>query len=233
LNELLTARAWLFDFDNTLAVLEPEVDWAASRVELERYLRGAGVDDAIFGEIPKGNLPLYERLRGRLMDSGLASNAAAFNLSPHTLLKRASAIIEAYELQGAQRALELPGASSLLRAVKARRLPIVIVTSNSSCTVRHWLESNDLLATVDFIIGRDSMLPLKPAPDMIFRALSLTATSGSDAIFVGDSDADAGAAFAAAVTLYGIARTVERREHLAGAGAREIFETPAAIAARL
>ncbi len=29
------ARVWLFDFDNTLAALEGQVDWAASRRELE------------------------------------------------------------------------------------------------------------------------------------------------------------------------------------------------------
>ncbi|MGH7841364.1 MAG: hypothetical protein ACREQT_07540, partial [Candidatus Binataceae bacterium] len=59
--------AWLFDFDNTLVALESEVDWAASRVELEAYLRREGVGDAIFAEIPRGNLPLYEAIRARLM----------------------------------------------------------------------------------------------------------------------------------------------------------------------
>jgi phosphoglycolate phosphatase-like HAD superfamily hydrolase len=230
LNELSTAKAWLFDFDNTLAALEPEVDWAASRVELERYLRGAGVDDAIFVEIPKGNLPLYESLRGRLMDDGGASDAArGLNFGAAPLLQGASAIIESYELRGAERALELTGASSLLRALKARKLPIAIVTSNSSRTVRHWLQRYDLLSTVDFIVGRDSLLPLKPAPDMVFRALALTAANESDAIFVGDSEADAGAAHAVGVTLYGIALTVERHERLAKAGAQEIFASPAEL----
>ncbi|MGH7985811.1 MAG: hypothetical protein ACREQX_05930, partial [Candidatus Binataceae bacterium] len=60
-------RLWLFDFDNTLAALEPVVEWARSRGELEAYLREAGVGDAIFAEFPRGNLLLYEALRARLL----------------------------------------------------------------------------------------------------------------------------------------------------------------------
>ena len=43
------ARLWS-DFDNTLAALKPQVDWAASRRELEAYLRSEGVGDSIFTE---------------------------------------------------------------------------------------------------------------------------------------------------------------------------------------
>jgi HAD superfamily hydrolase (TIGR01549 family) len=233
LKELQTARIWLFDFDNTLVALEPEVDWAVSRVELERYLRESGVDDAIFAEVPKGNLPLYEKLRGRLMDSGGASDAArGLNFNPRTLLESASEIIEAYELRGAEHARELLGASSLLRTLKAQSRPIAIVTSNSSRAVQYWLERHNLLSTVDFIVGRDSMLPLKPAPDMVFRALALTAVNESSAIFVGDSDADAGAARAAGVTFYGIVATVEGRDRLTKKGVPEVFTTPAELARR-
>ncbi len=59
------ARLWLFDFDNTLAALEREVDWPCSRRELEAFLRDEGIDDKIFAEIPKGNLPLYAALHAR------------------------------------------------------------------------------------------------------------------------------------------------------------------------
>lgn len=235
---LATARVWLFDFDNTLVALEPEVDWAASRVELERYLRQAGVGEAIFREVPKGNLPLYEKLRGRLMEhagegaAGIADRAL-HGVSPAGLLAGASELIEAYELRGAERAQPLPGAIGLLHAVGARNRPIAIVTSNSSRTVSRWLERHGLYARVDFIVGRDSLLPLKPAPDMVVRALTLTSAAVAEAVFVGDSAADAGAAQAAGVAFYGIAATVERRERLGEDGAREIFGAPAELAEHL
>ena len=184
---LASARVWLFDFDNTLVALEPEVDWTASRVELERYLRQAGVADAIFAEVPKGNLPLYEQLRGRLTEgpgAGLFRNPRDA-VSFATLLAGASALIEAYELRGVARALPLPGASGLLRAVKTRGAALGIVTSNSSRTVRNWLERHGLTAAVDFIVGRDTLLPLKPAPEMVVRALTLCASVAAEAVFVG------------------------------------------------
>ncbi len=236
--DLATARVWLFDFDNTLVALEPEVDWAASRLDLERYLRQAGVDDAIFAEVPKGNLPLYEKLRGRLMEHAGSGAEGVFRaprdtVNPAKLLAGASALIEAYEIRGAARAHPLPGASCLLRAVKVNSRSLGIVTSNSSRTVQNWLERHGSIAMVDFIVGRDTLLPLKPAPDMVVRALTLCATIAAEAVFVGDSEADAGAARAAGVAFYGIATTAERRERLGRDGAREIFGTPAELAERL
>jgi HAD superfamily hydrolase (TIGR01509 family) len=234
---LATARTWLLDFDNTLVALEPEVDWAASRVELEQYLRRAGIDDALFRDVPKGNLPLYEELRGRLLDhraSGVpARTDASSGLSATALLEHASQLIESYELRGAERARPLAGASDLLRALRARGRSVAVVTSNSSRTVNHWLARHGHSSMVNFIVGRESMLALKPAPAMIDKALELCAAAPADAIFVGDSEADAIAALAAGVAFFGIAPTEERRARLAQAGAFEFFQTPGELSKRL
>src|SRR5882672_8982768 len=66
---------WMFDFDNTLAPLEPAVDWAGSRRELEAWLASQGVAQALFEEFPRGNLVLYEALRARLCAGGDAARA--------------------------------------------------------------------------------------------------------------------------------------------------------------
>ena len=120
------ARIWLFDFDNTIAHLESQVDWAAGRRELEAYLRASEVADPIFTEIPKGNLLLYEALRGGLAGLGvgartpLAKDGAvttAWGNSGALLLRDASLIIERYELAGIDRAEPTPGALDLLEAL--------------------------------------------------------------------------------------------------------------------
>jgi phosphoglycolate phosphatase-like HAD superfamily hydrolase len=237
------ARLWLFDFDNTIAALEPEVDWAGSRRELEAYLRREGVGDAIFVEFPKGNLPLYSALRARLLgrdecaDGAASHNALAADglarSDPAALLRYASERIEAYELRGVERAPELPGAPALLRDLTARGNAAAIVTSNSSRTVRRWLELHRLKALVTTIVGRDSGLALKPAPDMVVRALGRFAAAPADAVFVGDSEADLGAAIGAGVGFYGVAAHNEVRGRLLAAGAREVFASPAALAAHL
>src|SRR6266851_6126885 len=132
---LAKIRAWLFDFDNTIAALEPQVDWAASRIKLEAFLRDAGVGDAIFAEIPKGNLPLYDALYHRLLRADAPDTIAVAGLTrsdPHELLRQASTMVEAYELIGAERAEPLPGAIELICSLAARGLQVLIVTSNSA-----------------------------------------------------------------------------------------------------
>jgi phosphoglycolate phosphatase-like HAD superfamily hydrolase len=224
--------AWLFDFDNTLVALEPEVDWAASRIELEKFLRAEGVGEAIFVEIPRGNLPLYEALRARLMDdAGEAAESETLGglarTDPEALLRAASTMIENYELRGVERARTLPGATALLRALKARNNAVAIITSNSARTVERWLELQHPALRLDGIVGRDAMMPLKPAPDSVGRGLELCRAAPDDAFFVGDSEADAGAARKARVRFYGITPNSTQRSRLMRAGSLAVFGSPA------
>lgn len=223
------AQAWLFDFDNTLAALEPEVDWAASRVELEAFLRDEGVGPAIFAEFPKGNLVLYEALRSRLTDSPtsphLVTEGGLARRNPFALLRHASAIIEAFELRGVCTATEVPGARDLLRILHSKSRPIAIVTSNSSRTTTSWLQRERLDSGLTAVVGRDAMLPLKPAPTSVVRALGLCSVRAADAIFVGDAPTDFQAAVTAGVRFIGIATTPTRRARLIEAGASTIVSS--------
>jgi phosphoglycolate phosphatase-like HAD superfamily hydrolase len=218
------ARLWLFDFDNTLATLERQVDWAASRRELESFLRAQGIDEAIFREFPSRNLPLYNALLMGRQDGW--GNAAG-------LIRQASAIIESYELRGVEHAVPLPGAIDLLIALRARNKRIAIVTSNSSRTVTRWLAEHRLTLEVGAIVGRDSLLPLKPAPEMIRRALELTDGIAPEAVLVGDSEADLHAAHRADVAFFGVAANLDARVRLEALGAREIFRSPGDLARHL
>ncbi len=218
-------KLWMFDFDNTIARLEPEVDWAGGRLVLEPYLRSMGAPAELFERIPRGNLPLYDAYRTFTLAQ---SNPAEYQES----LEHASEMIEKIELAGVDRARALEGAIEILAALKASRAAVAIVTSNSSKTVRRWFDQN-AGASVDAIVGRDTLLGLKPAPDMLLRALELFSIDRADAAFVGDSDADIMAAQSCGVRFYGIAPTQSARDRLLAAGAKEIFPSPAAMAAHL
>ncbi len=219
-------KLWMFDFDNTIARLEPEVDWAGGRLILEPYLRSIGAPDELFARIPRGNLPLYDAYRMLML---------AESNQPRLIetLQRASDIIEKIELAGVDRAQPLEGAIETLAALKVSGARIAIVTSNSSKTVKRWFEKNGLASVVDAIVGRDTLLGLKPAPDMLVRALELFSVDRPDAVFVGDSDADVRAAQSCGVRFYGIAPTDGARDQLLAAGATEIFGSPAALAIHL
>jgi HAD superfamily hydrolase (TIGR01509 family) len=228
---------WLFDFDNTIARLEPVVDWAASRRELEAALRAAKVPEDLFSKFPRGNLLLYEELRGRLLDSVPARETAAGGdagrKAAREILERASRIIEKHELTGAERAVAMQGAEELLRVLNSLGCSSAIVTSNSSRTVGRWLERHCLREIVRAIVGRDTLLPLKPSPDMIVHALEICAARPEDAVFVGDSEADFRAAVAAGVSFYAIHADPAGRERLIALGATQIFASPAALAIHL
>src|ERR1700722_8469133 len=100
-------KLWIFDFDNTIARLEPEVDWAGGRRELEPMLRELGVPEDLFEKFPRGNLPLYDGMRSRLLELS-ADRAGGFNTTRvRSILRRASQMIEKYEMAGVDRAAPL------------------------------------------------------------------------------------------------------------------------------
>jgi HAD superfamily hydrolase (TIGR01549 family) len=218
-------KLWMFDFDNTIARLEPEVDWAGGRLILEPYLRSVGAPGELFARIPRGNLPLYDAYRTLMFHDSDQPKVTE-------TLQHASDIIEKLELAGVDRAQPLDGAVEILAALKKSGAAIAIVTSNSSRTVARWFEQHGV-ASIDAIIGRDTQLGLKPAPDMLVRALESCSVDRSDAAFVGDSDADIRAAQSCGVRFYGIAPTDTARDRLLAAGATEIFASPAALAVHL
>ena len=215
-------KLWMFDFDNTIARLEPEVDWAGGRLILEPYLRSIGAPEELFARIPRGNLPLYDAYRTLTLHDPDQPKVIG-------TLRHASEIIEKIELAGVDRAQPLDGAVEILATLKERGAAIAIVTSNSSKTVSRWFENHNV-ASIDAIVGRDTLLGLKPAPDMVVRAVELFSIDRSEAAFVGDSEADVRAAQTCGIRFYGIAPTESARDRLLTAGATEIFESPAAMA---
>lgn len=218
-------KLWMFDFDNTLARLEPEVDWAGGRPLLERYLRSVGAPEELFERIPRGNLPLYDAYRTLIL-------AEPNNQDKIRTLQHASDTIEKIELAGVDRAQALEGAVETITALKKSGATLAIVTSNSSRTVSRWFKKNGA-ESVDAIIGRDTLLGLKPAPDMLLRALELFSIDRSDAAYVGDSEADLRAAKSCGVRFFGIATTDSARDRLLASGADEIYSSPAALAIHL
>ena len=218
-------KLWLFDFDNTIARLEPEVDWAGGRPVLERYLRSVGAPDELFDRIPRGNLPLYDAYRTLML-------AESDHARKVETLRHASDLIEKIELEGVDRAQPLEGAVETIAALKKRGAKIAIVTSNSSKTVARWFKNRGV-ASIDSIIGRDTLLGLKPAPDMLLRALEIFSVDSSESAFAGDSEADLQAAQNCGILFYGIAPNETARDRLLAAGATEIFASPAALAVHL
>ncbi len=228
-------KVWIFDFDNTIARLEPEVDWAGSRRELEPMLRAAGVPGDLFEKHPRGNILLYNDTRARLLELCRGPRAGApFTIGKvRAIIRRASKIIEQHELAGVDRAAELEGAIELMRALRRRGAKVAIVTSNSSRTIRRWLRVRRLRGIADAVVGRDSYLALKPSAVMVLHVLERLGASARDAAFVGDADSDYFAARAARVRFFGVASNPVSRERLERVRAPRLFSSPRELAIHL
>jgi HAD superfamily hydrolase (TIGR01549 family) len=215
-------KLWLFDFDTTLALLDPVVDWPTLRGEVRKILERADAPRKVMQQSPPRALAMYEGYRAHVERSPDARKARE--------LARVSKLIEKFELAGVDRARPLEGTLDLLRAISARKLAAGIVTSNSSVTVKRWLSRYGVGLAIAFIVGRDAKLALKPAPAMVKRALELGGVRVRDAIFVGDSEDDLHAARRARMRFIGIAADNDTRDRLVAAGASEIYSSPAALA---
>ncbi|HEY6395564.1 MAG TPA: HAD-IA family hydrolase, partial [Candidatus Binataceae bacterium] len=171
--------------------------------------------------------PFYDAARAYL------STEAAARGDADKILNEASAIIEKYEIEGAEHAQPIAGAIGLLTTLNEIGAKVAIVTSNSSRTAGRWLQRMDLARCVNSIVGRDTLLPLKPAPDMIKRALEICGAQPAHSAFVGDSVADFQAASVLNLCFYGSASSPEARGRLITAGAATVFSSPAALAIEL
>jgi HAD superfamily hydrolase (TIGR01549 family) len=226
-------QLWIFDFDNTIARLEPEVDWAGGRRELEPMLRELGAPTDLFEKFPRGNLPLYDGMRSRLLELR-ADRSSGFDAARvRSLLRRASEMIEKYEMAGVDRAAPLDGAIDLIEQLKERGAKLAVVTSNSSRTIRRWFSKHRRGRLLDAIVGRDSLLALKPSPEMVLRALDRCEARPNNSAFVGDADSDYRAALAAGVEFFGVAFSENLRDKLIAAGAQRIFSSPATLGIHL
>ena len=201
------AGTLLIDFDGPLARLFPGAAWAevgdrlrqeAGRLggpELARWLEGEADHVQclrLVGEHSPRLLPPLERLVTEL------ELAAAARVSPRG------------------------GALDLIDQTLGRGAGVVVVTNNTPGVVAGVLDrarpgTSTRLHTVGRSAGR--VADLKPAPDLLLRALSLTGAGPGESVFLGDSVTDVQAGAAAGVQVLGVADDATRRAQLQEAGA--------------
>jgi phosphoglycolate phosphatase len=78
----------------------------------------------------------------------------------------------------------------------------------------------------DEAIGETKDIPIKPAPDMIFKAIKLLDSTIEESIFIGDSDTDMKTAVNAQITSIGVTWGFRDKETLIKEGAKHIISDP-------
>jgi len=120
-----------------------------------------------------------------------------------------------------------PGVPEGLMSIKDSGAATGLVTLQARSRLP-WLLPPAVLALLDVTICWDDAKP-KPAPDGILLALSALGSTPAEAVFVGDTESDIAAAFAAGVTPIGAGWGYAGSAALADAGATVVLDNPAQI----
>jgi len=116
----------------------------------------------------------------------------------------------------------LPGARSLLEALKARGHTIVLASSAKPREVEHYLELLDARELADAWTTSGDVEQTKPAPDLVESALERA--GGGEAVLLGDSVWDCEAAQRAGVPTVGLLTGGFGEAELREAGAVAVFQ---------
>ena len=121
-----------------------------------------------------------------------------------------------------------PGITALLAALRQQGCQIAIV-SNKPHTAACERAERFFPGVPTF--GESSETPRKPAPDMVFHALTALGAEKDAAVYVGDSEVDVQTARNAGLPLIAVSWGFRGREALAAAGAETIVDTAAELLA--
>ncbi len=87
-----------------------------------------------------------------------------------------------------------PDALEVLESLHGRGKRLALITTSWHANVEHLLEKHDIARLFDVVVAGDDVTHHKPHPEPIEKALQLMGGSKEDAIMIGDSDKDLGAA---------------------------------------
>jgi len=195
------SRAILFDLDGTL--VDSARDIAAALSRLSEARGGAPVTvETVRPLVSLGAPVLVRRALGQVAGDAEA-DLAAFR----TLLRDAPS----------DPAIVYAGVREALAALASAGWRMGVVTNKPEGLAAALLAAHDLDRFFGAVVGGDTTERSKPDPLPVTHALALLGASAEAALFVGDSDVDAGAAEAAGVPLllyehgYGAADVAEER----------------------
>lgn len=181
--------AILFDLDGTLVHSVPDLAVAANKLMAEDERRALS-DDEVQGMVGNGVRKLVERCYaatggmpqgepGAILDGLVTRFMAHYDAHPADLTRPFDGVVEALE------------------RLRAAGHPMAVVTNKPTDAAAAILDQLDLSRFFEVLIGGGSTPFLKPHPEPVLAALRQMDAEAADALFVGDSENDVGAARAA------------------------------------
>jgi len=135
------------------------------------------------------------------------------------------AILDRFELQGAESTAALPGAAETLRYLQSKGVRMAILTNSGRRAASESLRRAGLEGFFEFVLTRDDTETMKPRPEGLVQASSALGASGGSACYVGDSPYDIIAARQAGLRIIAVATGNYSVERLKADGADYVIHT--------
>ena len=179
-------RAVLFDLDGTLVDSAPDIAFAVNSV--------MAMDSLSPHSISVVRTLIGEGIH-RLVEKAYSLHHKTLSLTD--LNSRTAEFASMYEAHIVDKTRPFPGVATGLAILRVRGLKIAVVSNKAQYLTDHLLAKLGISDSFNLILGARDGLPKKPAPDMLYFALSEFSIGPDEALFVGDSIADVRAAAAA------------------------------------
>ncbi len=186
-------RAILFDLDGTLIDSGPDIRTALNLVLEAQDLAPLSLEETL-ARVGKGALPLVTKAfayRNRpLSDEEAKTQTALFakHYAAHSLVETKP----------------YPGIPRLLEQLKDKNIPMAVVTNKLEDITHALLQALNFHPYFPVVVGGDTVGHRKPDPAPLYYALDKLNMSRQDALFVGDSASDSGAAAAAGMDMIAV-----------------------------
>jgi phosphoglycolate phosphatase len=202
-------RAFVFDFDGTLAVLN--IDFSIMKARVFKLINKFGVG----GELIK------ERYLLEIIDEVCAMLLERNSPDAEEFYQEARRVLHQVEMEAAEKGKLLPGVERTLRTVRTKGMKLGIVTRNCEEAVRRVFPGIDEFC--DVFISRDSIGKVKPHPEHLAAVLKALEVPGEEAVMIGDHIIDVQAGKKVGMKTAGVLTGRTRREEFEEAGADYIL----------
>jgi phosphoglycolate phosphatase len=185
-NLLLAPKAILFDLDGTLVDSAPDIAEAVNELLAGRHLPPLTLMQ-VTGMIGNGVSKLVER----------AFAASGTPLTGPDLAAANRRMTPIYNRHLTRRTKLMPGATEAVARLQMAGIRLGVATNKPQVATKKILLHFGLAERFGAVVGGDAVVHKKPAPDALFLALDRLGVEPEQALMVGDSAADVGAARAA------------------------------------
>lgn len=204
------AKAFIFDFDGTLAVLN--IDFSLMREQIFDLVLQFGIREESVRE--RYLLEIIDEVFSLLWEKE-PFRAKEFHEKAHQILHEV-------EMEAAGKGKLIPGGETVLKALRQKGVRVGIITRNCEEAVRKVFPNID--AYCDVFLSRDFIGKVKPHPDHLRAALKALNVSEKEAVMVGDHTIDIQAGKRAGMRTIGVLTGRIRREEFEEAGADYILK---------